>query len=811
MALSKTASPVKYTLYFWLVLALAILAFVFINSPITHAGGIIGTGGEGGSSGSGDYPYSRNGHGWYVFKVGHHGNNRPGIASSNGWNNISDRCKNAGASQVVAYIFKRSSGGAGNGGIYSYHPDMEIWRAKITAPYPWITTASARNKYQSIPARYKSGFTFGTNVGWFCYNFVPPNRAPTGTIWGVVCRQSDGALRVNATFNDKDGRTRAYLTYAQNSGSGNPGSWKSVVRWRDGTWWNNGHRFTVPGSYVYDNTSKVVRLYVQDRKPGGGWGSYQKVDSANTGGALPCPEDTPPTGSLSNLSCDPNTGTLTVHANWNDRDGGNPRAYITYAESSPAGSPGSYTSPKKTGGSGNFTVPGNYTFPFTSKWIRLYVQDILPNGSGNGYTYITHITTDSILPCPGSVSCGPGSMTPTGNIDKYTPFNITVSVNAPGGVLPPPTNSLRLKVINDESGAIFYQSTVTPTYNAATGQLSHTFSNLGGASSGIQNGQYSYSWYYANSGFPELNQNCGPRSFWVANMPFLQVYGADVVAGGYAQEGMTSCQIDPNAGAYSWNRNGNPDWSGAGGEIAVITMDFIQGFVSRLTLGNTNNNYSQLSFANTAYADNSGNYGGKFGAVPGDCGFVGNADKVGTDPGSIIDAMNMPKRTFVTYYVKGHDVFIDGDIKYNGGWVTNWQKATDVPSFKLVVVGGNIYVDNNVSELDGLYVAMPDSSGNGGQIVTCAYGSGGSFRAFSQTSDMYDNCSNKLTVWGTFAAKNVEFNRTYSTIGAAIANPTHDNNQASEVFIYAPEMWIPNGSADKSFKYDSIVSLPPVL
>ena len=127
-----------------------------------------------------------------------------------------------------------------------------------------------------------------------------------------------------------------------------------------------------------------------------------------------------------------------------------------------------------------------------------------------------------------------------------------------------------------------------------------------------------------------------------------------------------------------------------------------------------------------------------------------------------------------------------------------WASVEDIPGLK-VVVTGNISIDPAVSQLDGIYVAQPDSSGNGGNIYTCADVSGNPI-------SNHDTCKQAvLTVNGSFIAKRVVLGR---TAGTAITG------QPAEVFNYLPEVWFtdwPDADAQKGFRYDSISNLPPIL
>jgi hypothetical protein len=160
------------------------------------------------------------------------------------------------------------------------------------------------------------------------------------------------------------------------------------------------------------------------------------------------------------------------------------------------------------------------------------------------------------------------------------------------------------------------------------------------------------------------------------------------------------------------------------------------------------------------------------------------------------------------YVVKNSDVYINGDITY-----APYSSVGQIPSFKLVVIGGNIYIGSGVHNLHGLYVAEPDSSGNGGTIYTCAGAAGLPYK-FSDANyypGEYNLCNSQLTIYGSFVAKHIDFLRSHGTLGAASMSDDYNSGTPAEKFIYSPEMWLPNGTDGGSFQPDTFQGLPPVL
>ncbi len=170
---------------------------------------------------------------------------------------------------------------------------------------------------------------------------------------------------------------------------------------------------------------------------------------------------------------------------------------------------------------------------------------------------------------------------------------------------------------------------------------------------------------------------------------------------------------------------------------------------------------------------------------------------------------------------------------------TSWD-SDKAPSFTLVVTGGNIYIDPDVTRLDGVYVAKK-SGDKGGTIYTCGNGFAPKKSVIWDAS--YDNtCNKQLTVNGAFVADQINLMRTYGTLKngqflepnsqpSTPANPYGflpygcDNNSggytglnvscAAEIFKYAP--WLYQGrpqtkpDSNGAGMFNAITSLPPVL
>ena len=299
--------------------------------------------------------------------------------------------------------------------------------------------------------------------------------------------------------------------------------------------------------------------------------------------------------------------------------------------------------------------------------------------------------------------------------------------------------------------------------------------------------------------------------------PYVNVYGGDVVTGGGIKAG-NSCLSNDAANIVTWNRN-DQTFSGAGTQFAARATGDINGFATaQHNSGNPSvTSPTGLAFANSNASLGTGVYGGKLGSTPPCIDYVSRIPSGISPTGSqTIPATTVPNGPTVKY-VKGN-VYILGDITYQNSF---WSSIKEIPSYKLVVEG-NIYISSAVRRLDGLYVAVPASNGDGGTIYTCATGMG-EVPTTSYDSSGGHLCSNQLVVNGSFVAKKVKLLRTCGTLGLADiterpvyaggtdANKCSDSNHAAEVFNYSALDWLTATQGPLLDKYDAATSLPPVL
>jgi hypothetical protein len=409
-------------------------------------------------------------------------------------------------------------------------------------------------------------------------------------------------------------------------------------------------------------------------------------------------------------------------------------------------------------------------------------------------------------------ACGTFSSAPD-TLDPKTIFSVTTGVIYPPAI-PIPAGSMTLKITPASGGATWtYTSPARATPAAGPNPIEATFTNIGPTN---QTGVWNVNWTYTDA---NGSVTCGPpidteAQLYIANKPYLKVYGGDVLAGtavaGDTSGSGQSCVTNDDGGVYSWN-NHTVDFSGAGSQYAVMALGQILDFASAIGAAGQPGG---LSFANygldptNEYDITQGLFGGKFGGTTTGCDFTSDITVApNTTSDMTIGATAIATATQDVRYVIGHDVYISGNIMYSstGGWTSIDQ----IPYFKLVVVGGNIYIGSGVTQLDGVYVAEQDENGNGGIIYTCATGLRAPVNPLVPAT-FNPTCKQQLTITGAFAAQQVQFLRTFGTVGSAGAD-TWSANNAAEVFRYSPEVWLPRSTTKIGTGYDAITGLPPVL
>ena len=331
--------------------------------------------------------------------------------------------------------------------------------------------------------------------------------------------------------------------------------------------------------------------------------------------------------------------------------------------------------------------------------------------------------------------------------------------------------------------------------------------------------------------------------------PYLKAYGGEVLSGGGFNVGGTCTVPSPTSpapiGGFGsvqafTSQNGSGQYVGSSSQLTVSSLLQVNEFYSNSQAGNTSP--KSLTIANTGTAEGNSTYGGgskntqcitdyynttqdpsissaitNFGSAltgaPGRKQYTVSGDlTIGTGV--------IPRNHQIAVYVDG-DVFINGNISYQ----TGASNISELPNL-YIIAKGNIYIDNDVTNIDGTFIAQTDGPdvNDKGNIYTCTDSNATLFPA----AKLATACDKQLVVNGGLIAQEVRFLRTAGSIDtstSSVETPSYSNGTgtgAAEVINYTPEVYLapsplrnPNatntntGSAGAG-RYDAIKSLPPI-
>jgi hypothetical protein len=315
------------------------------------------------------------------------------------------------------------------------------------------------------------------------------------------------------------------------------------------------------------------------------------------------------------------------------------------------------------------------------------------------------------------------------------------------------------------------------------------------------------------NGVADISSN--PACVRVVARAYLKFFGSDVI----------TCNTNAGAGGiFAYAKNAGAGYIGSSVQYAALAMGAIDGPGSDSKHGFFSNslnaaaNPTTLTFANTGVA---GSFGGSLGGGTDNCSSnnyytneIADASVLARiEPSATINGLSIPDGTaaapkVISRWING-DAYITGNIVYSNNGAR--ASSDNIPSYRLIV-RGNIYINNNVTELDGFYFA-------GGTIYTCVTG-------FNTTFPGYGNCGNPLKVYGAMQANDtIKLWRTSSVNNGTLAKATTNENSPTncaligsscnniaETFIFSPEMYLGAWSAPATTgigQSDSIKSLPP--
>lgn len=448
-------------------------------------------------------------------------------------------------------------------------------------------------------------------------------------------------------------------------------------------------------------------------------------------------------------------------------------------------------------------------------------------GSARTWNFDPGVTYDMrwILKKVVATTCGFPVTSPTA-VEPTTNYSLVVSATVNPAVFTSlvVANSRFYVTVINPAGVVIYNNTNVPVIDNGGGIIT------GIVAPGPTNGTGTYKVNYGITG-PWGAVTCGTvlnpgMTFSVGYHPYFRVEAGDVSAGAGFTKADGTCTASTPAQIRGLNNGsgGSPAFLGAGAQLGALALGAISGFPTSTNEGGGTSGVGAgsgtgLTFANTPTP-------GSFGSLP--CvpdyatealasaatvlplsGTVNLATLAsGTyqvTSGDISLGGNIPQGRQVTIVVMGGNAIVTNEIVYGG-----YASVSDAPQFKLIVTnGGNIKIKNDVTELHGAYIALPNTAATpatGGTISTCY-----DENASADTVD-FNTCNHKLNFYGTVVANTLLLERTYGSLVAHAAGGVQV--QPAETFNNTPELWAVPGYGNASTalqSYDSIVSLPPVL
>jgi len=150
-------------------------AAILITPAVSAQGGGVGGGGGAGGCTSCGGASTDNGYGWYKFSSGAGAGGPVRIKDDpTPWSSVQSFCRDSGNDSIIAFIILQGSGGPGNSVSYKYQTSEfnKYYDYKGDDGGDWVSHELANAYYNNVPASAKVGYTWGTNVAWFCYNFA---------------------------------------------------------------------------------------------------------------------------------------------------------------------------------------------------------------------------------------------------------------------------------------------------------------------------------------------------------------------------------------------------------------------------------------------------------------------------------------------------------------------------------------------------------------------------------------------------------------------------------------------------------------
>ncbi len=313
----------------------------------------------------------------------------------------------------------------------------------------------------------------------------------------------------------------------------------------------------------------------------------------------------------------------------------------------------------------------------------------------------------------------------------------------------------------------------------------------------------------------------------IVNRPYARFYGNDIAAGsGFMTPPTTTC----SGGNGKVNTYVKPSGAGSSSQLGIFADSTVgsgyagagkSNLASMMLQDALSGQFNNRIFANVGSL---GNFGTTLCAYsfPNPTSYSGPpVSSIGSSLSGAYRLLPQPSGLSVGNFTGKAALYANGDVRISGNIAYSPNPVTidNLPSLVLVVHGGNIYIDPDVTQIDGTFVAVP-AGGSGGKIFTCSNNSWpASPPSSGQLTPPGGNCSQRsLTVNGALIAQRVNFLRTHGSLRGGSPSETFTSNNpaanAAEIIRFSPEVYMADSAVpayDTIDTFQSILGLPPSL
>lgn len=315
----------------------------------------------------------------------------------------------------------------------------------------------------------------------------------------------------------------------------------------------------------------------------------------------------------------------------------------------------------------------------------------------------------------------------------------------------------------------------------------------------------------------------------IGYMPFVQVWGGDLVAGRSFPSDINPTDVAHiKANVSTRSSSGGTTTYGSWSEYGAVASGDIYGFGTMRGLQGGVNNPNQLAWSKLTFANVQNEFGrftetgGSLGRIPSMADRLladrtpnynvtdTNAIELGGEPSSrlyvyqkengdlTINNSDIGKRKSIVIHVPDHNVIIAGNINYDDG---PYGSISELP--QVIIIAKNILINENVTNVDAWLLAYGDT--NNGIINTC------NRTGMSPTSNInirltIDNCNRTLKINGPIQARELLLRRTAgASAQGAPGEPAEILNLRADAYLWAHSV----SGSDSRVQTTFATELPP--